>query len=215
MVGVVWQSDLRFYEYGPADSATTVATILGQIRRAVRDGARVVNFSSAISASWGIRTPNSRADSQVVQAVRRMTAGMLTRLKTDGYDPVLVVPAGDFFGPIERDAYWAGYAAAKLNHPGNVLVVGSASRLRGALTPTSGRGSLVSVAAVGESVYALDSASVEGRPRSGVSFATPQASGVIGLLIAFDPRLTASELIQLIEEWSRNAWRGGWGHPVP
>ena len=199
MVGVAWKSDLRFYEYAPASPVTTVTTVLARIRRAVRDGARVVNFSSSISGSWGSRTPGTAADSQLVNRVRRLTSAMIARLKAEGFDPLLVLPAGDFFGPTERSAYWGGYSASKHDHPMNVLVVASASSAPGVLTPTSGRGSLVTVAAIGESVYALDAANPEGRPRSGVSFSAPQATGVIGLLLAFDPRLSAAELIQLVE----------------
>lgn len=180
-------------------------TIVREIERAFLDGARVVNFSSDISHQW-TSTPSSRLDSQKVGYIDSLLSSAIARLRRQGRDPLLVVPAGDFLAGSARSAFWAGYAATKARYPSNILVVASASSSNSSLTSTSGRGPLVTVAATGQGVWGLDTQNPTGSPRNGVSYALPQVSGVAGLPLSFMPTLTSGDLVQLIDS---GAIRGG------
>ena len=215
MTGISWQSDFRFREYFPFGLKTTSQSTVAQIELAVRDGARIVNFSSDASHFWAYN-PTKKSDSVIVFPLDTLLENAIARLKRKNLDPLIIVSAGDFIGTAvtTRDPFWAGYAAAKRRFPDNILVVGSVSKFSLDLTPTSGRGTLVSVAATGESIWGLDSQNPSGAPRTGISYALPQVAGVAGLLLAFDPSLTAHDLVQLVDSGAKLGGRVATGVPV-
>lgn len=221
MVGVMWKSDLRGYERS-SNGSLGLIPLAQSLERAIRDGARVVNLSSSFAQAW-TSIPSSgrvtwhggsRLDSSYVRAIDSVYQGVMRRVVAAGYDPVLAFPAGNFTSIPAQDAYWSGNGTLKSLYPGNVLVVGSGSLTASTLANSSGRGARVTIAALGESVYSATQSAPEGSPASGTSFAAPQVAGISGLLLGFNPQLTATEIVQLIEQGAVLAGRTSSGIPL-
>ena len=226
MTGVLWRSDLRAYERQIGNNLPGLAGTFKLIERAFRDGARVVNVSASIAQVWNsppvppataIAFPwhgGNQADSIVVRAVDSLYRAMIRRIRARGADPLLVVAAGNFTNIPARDAFWSGWGTLKRQNPGNVLIVGATSAVASQLLSVSGRGPQVTVAALGEGVFAATQGNPEGSPWNGTSFSAPQVTGIAGLLRSFDPRLTTADIVQLIEQGALNGLRSAGGIPL-
>ncbi len=89
----------------------------------------------------------------------------------------------------------------------------AASTVLRTLAAFSDTGSLVSVAAPGALVGALDGSGTVALV-NGTSFAAPQAAGLAGLLLSFDPRLQTNDLKQLILAGAVAGARSAGGVPI-
>lgn len=205
---------------------------MAELEKAGIDGVSVINFS--LGTDWnqqgvqfGYISPGQTYDpakeSNAARIVRndslrlfrwRMIRNAITRIKSSGNNPLIIMSAGNN----RTSAEWDGFKTAADSFPGNVLVVAGAEdagsgRLRPMGSTVSGMsfgtnyGSQVQISAPGEDVWMLDR---NGQVRrSGTSFAAPYVTGVAGLLLSFDPRLEqqADTLKRLILEGARHGRR--------
>lgn len=222
--GIMWESSLRVYDLRHGGRRGTPADVFDQIKKAGRDGARVIN----VSVGWPHRdsnnvviNPDTVSDPVLQQQYRTLVEswyqGLATQvdsLSAGGFRPLIVMSAGND----GIDAKWnvARLAADSAAYQDQVLVVG-ASDIADSYAWFSNHGSLVEVAAPGDQVFVLHGDGVvdsmranypagETHTGSGTSFAAPMVTGLAGLLFSFDPALTAGEVKQYIVD---GAIRGG------
>ncbi len=180
------------------------------VKEAIRDGASVVNLSMGIN--W--QKSYNRLPVEGAVADIRLADQAYNRLRQALRDfneddlPLLVLSAGND----GIDAKWAGFPQVVNDFPGRVIVVG-ANTFSGDLASTSNYGSLVSVAAPGPGVYALDGVGTT-VPFGGTSAAAPYVTGMAGLLKSFDPNLSAVQLKQRILEGAARGGRSAGGFPI-
>jgi subtilisin family serine protease len=214
ITGAMWSAGLELWSVGmnasgqPTTGSNGSYVILNGVdvlAQAVRGGALVINAS--IGLRWTTPPAGTRADSARVERLYRnlrstMRRALFRRALTGAGRPLLVLGAGNG----NSDAYWSAYPNLVRDFPEFVMVVGAANPTAsgagdfgGTMTrrATSNWGELIDLYAPGGGVGALDGA---GNPTtiSGTSFAAPLVSGVAGLLFAFDPRLTAREVKELL-----------------
>ncbi|HEY0017607.1 MAG TPA: S8 family serine peptidase [Longimicrobium sp.] len=238
--GVMWRANLVLRD-AAVDSLGVRHMAVGfpinelwpQIRAAGRNGARVINLS--LGFRWP-SNPATETDSLVRLGNEALVASWyrgfklsMDSLAAEGFRPLIVFSAGNQ-GDIGLDARWnvARVAVDSVDHTGrpyNIMIVGASTRAQ-TLAPFTNRGTLVNIAAPGASVAVVHGNSVVdsvslGRtaPHSpltgtGTSFAAPHVSGVAGLLFAFDPRLTADTVKQLLLEGARRGGRTAGGIPI-
>jgi hypothetical protein len=206
MTGVMWNASMRLYDFtrtftikvpGPSAGDTVevkVSAGVDAIIDAAGHGARVINVS------WG---PNSQPDDEdAVRDYRAVVRELRSQLSAQatGEDamPLIVIAAGNN----GADARYALNTLLVEELPEHVIVVGASSHQGGGNVVRwggSNHGSLVDVYAPGGDTYVLgDDGSVYAR--AGTSFAAPMVSGVAGLLLSFDPRLSTGEIKDLILE---------------
>lgn len=238
--GVMWRANLilrdaakdslgaRFLPVG-----LPINELWPHVRAAGRAGARVIN----LSLGWRWNTnPATETDSLKRLENQALLADWYRNFKlsmdslaAENHRPLIVFSAGNQ-GAMGVDASWnvARIAADSSDQFGqryNVLVVGASTRAQ-TLGSFTNRGPLVTVAAPGASVVVVHgNARVDsidpGRSAphytstgSGTSFAAPHVSGLAGLLFAFDPRLTADTVKQLILEGAQRGGRTAGGIPI-
>ena len=216
MTGVLWHADLRLYEVGVDSLARAVTDSTGKpqfhdfnlaqrISMAAREGAAVVNLSMGLD--W-THKPGSRAgDSARVQRVYPIFRRTARSLLAGGKLPLIVISAGND----TADAYWNGLTLLRRDFPDNVIVVANAAKAGPArlhMAHNSNHGTLVDIAAPGDSIVGIDN-NDQYRLWSGTSFAAPFASGTAGLLFSFDPslRYTPALVKQLILAGARRTGR--------
>lgn len=219
IAGTMWTADLRLYDVDVTNGQLVQDTsarvglrrTVDRVERAAGDGARVINLSMGIG--WQQehgRKPGTEPDSidWDLRQAERYRSMLRTALEQAPEVPLIVLAAGKD----GEDAKWAGFPQVKLDFPSRVLVVGAATVDRN-LTAGSNRGDLVEITAPGGSVTTLDGV---GNPfvASGTSFAAPYVSGVAGLLASFDPRLSSSEMKDLILDGADRGGRGAGGIPL-
>lgn len=177
---------LMIVKAGSASGAFTDAAESAAIHYAVDHGAKIVNLSVG-----GVDTsPTERAG--VAYAVRR---GVL-----------LVAPVGNGFGSAPM------YPAALLGKAGLAV---AASTETGAHAPFSNAGAGVAIAAPGEHVLG-DLLGGQHGYESGTSFAAPLVAGAAALVWGANPRLTAHDVVTIIEQTASRAdtWTPALGYGV-
>lgn len=215
MTGTAWYAGLELWGLGlnwmgvpttGTNGRYSIRNGVDVLAQAVRRGAPVVNMS--IGLKWddilknrqqplGIRADTARVR-RFDRTLRATMHRALARRARSGVGPPLIVFAA---GNDAVDAYWAGYPNLVDEFPDWVLAVGAATASGGAMSQAgfSNWGRLVELYAPGDGVGALNPAgSVV--PVRGTSFAAPMVSGVAALLFAFDPRLTATDVKDLLLE---------------
>ncbi len=223
MAGVMWDTNLRLYNVSrPGGGLIGLSGTYASVALAMRSGARVINVSRGArykSASGEDRWPeHTRADSAHARRIGGGLATVISLALPFSNDPLFVLTAGNH----GANAYFNGYPIAASSHPNRILVVGAVQRTdtglgdyqgsftRAIFSPSgpfkgSSWGQLVDVAAPGRDVGALSESLIPGTV-SGTSFAAPLVSGIAGLVLSLDPRLTAHQLRQAIID---GAGRGG------
>jgi subtilisin family serine protease len=208
MAGMMWHSSLRLYNRLRGSDGSTLQFLVSRdialMAQAALEGVRVIN----LSGNAGVE-PLSMSDTANAAAAReyvaKLAAAQIHRLDARGFRPLFVVSAGDVdFRRGHPDSRWNAYPILADSFPDRVIVVASttpADELEG----VSKRGRLVTLAAPGENVLALDQRNTIA-PFSATSAAAPLVTGTAGLLFSFDPSLTAAQVKDLIV---RGAVRGG------
>jgi hypothetical protein len=161
------------------------------IRSALVGGAKIIN----ISLGSQDRRPLTAKDREEAAYLAGAISGQVDAVP--GADPLFVVAAGNS-GTVysTRLGLWAGMRDdPKLAN--RTIVVGAMSSVKGLIAPYSSFGGVVDILAPGDSV-ATSAAGVIMDTLSGSSLATPLVSGVAGLVLAFDPTITATELKKIV-----------------
>ncbi|MBA4160029.1 MAG: S8 family serine peptidase, partial [Gemmatimonadetes bacterium] len=158
ITGAMWEVDLRPYDirvvtadsvvYGRIDARM----ITNKVRRAVAEGARIINLSHGIDWRALNRTPHpdSARHHRLVRDFHTSLRNTLALFDSQ-QRPFVVLAAGND----AVDAYWAGFPNVESDFPDHTIVVGASTLARG-LRSSSNRGT--TVLAPGEAVGALDGA---------------------------------------------------------
>lgn len=205
-----------------------VDTLAMAVRTAADVGATVINLSTVACLSTGDALDDRALGAALAYAVDVKNAVVVAaagNVSSGGQCPEQN-PTTDPSRPNSPD--WSDVKTVVT--PGwyddYVLTVGSVSR-EGSPSPFSLAGPWVDVAAVAEEVVSLDpdgeglvdrlSTTGNEAPISGTSYAAPVVSGVVALLRARSPELTARQVMQRIEDTARRR-SAGWdpivGHGI-
>lgn len=131
-------------------------------------------------------------------------------LRSSNPRPLLVLAAGNAGNA--TTAYWSSFAAVADYLPNETMIVTGASSTRGTLAPFAVTGAPISIAAPAEAVTTDDGGAII--QDDGTSFAAPLVSGAAGLLLSFDPSLTASRVKQLLDTGAIDGGRMAGAYPV-
>jgi subtilisin family serine protease len=221
ITGMMWKSSLRLYSIEQDDGTGhaitwpsgfpwyTTKAMANRISRAGREGARVINLS--MGKQWPNIIPGTPADSNWV---RRQAEILGDGIAAAGPQPLIVIAAGNAEGTPPLDAFWAASPQVHTRFPNQVIVVGASDSTGEHLADFSFRGPLVDVAAPGVKVASLTGFGDLPQFDRGTSFAAPLVSGLAGLLLSFDSRLTAQQVKQLIVDGATVGGRTADGVPI-
>lgn len=226
MTGVMWNAALILADRA-ADPKTPGAEFPGQydivaseqanLIDAVTRGAQVINWS--MNRPFGSTTTPSDSNRDNVEfreEAHRVLVKSLGELAAKNLHPLMVISAGN---EKNYDVRWGGYPLARVEYPAQVIVVGASNRNNQPWDANDGyggsqRGSLVDIYAPGEQVGVYQRVQNAIVPATGTSFAAPLVTGVAGLLMNFDPRVTSTEVKALIIQGSTNGGRSVDGLPL-
>jgi hypothetical protein len=211
--GVMHKAALRLYEVRKirflsrlAFARTDEASALSE---AIRSGAKVVNISRGLT--WKDAQGNPlQPDPQVVTSYHHEFKTVISRLQQRGYRPLLVISAGNN-GHLNADQ--SGLPQLMNDFPERVLVAGAHDVFYLKASFSSG-GPLVNIMAPGDMAGGIKGTGVPTDSLTGTSFSAPHVAGVAGLLFAFDSRLTAEDVQQLIIDGAVEGGRLVNGVPV-
>ncbi len=219
ITGLMWRSSLRMYDdvkftsagvpmhTSSGDPAADWKGIAARVGRAASEGARVINVS--LGQNWFPIIPGGHQDSVEIQRAVVAPMAAVLRLMSAASAPLIVFSAGNE----SLSAWWTGYPQLAAQFPTRVIVVAASTIGNQHLAAWSDTGSLVTVAAPGDGVYALDNNS-NVRSFGGTSFAAPLVSGLAGLLFSFDPTLTTQQVRDYIVNGARQGNRTVDGVPL-
>jgi membrane-anchored mycosin MYCP len=197
------QSSAKFTPANDRSSAGVgdVATMARAVRAAADLGASVINISSVACVP-------------VASPLDDRALGAALAYAVDVKNAVIVAAAGNTGGtaqcpPQRPDATWdtVTVAVSPAWYDDYVLTVGSVNA-EGAPSAFTLAGPWVDVAATGEAVHSLSSASL-----SGTSYAAPVVSGLAALIRARFPTMTARQVMQRIESTAHHP-PAGWDSVV-
>lgn len=215
IAGVMWNADLRYFNINSGGSGgwrfVPESLLMVNVAQAVTDGARVINLSRGAGyydASGNPRRPQHvKRDSARAQMYRRLLSRTIQVTVPFGNDPLFVLSAGNY----HQDAFFNGLPGVVEDFPDRVITVGAI--MEGStpgefefgvwdptyteIKPGSNYGPLVEIAAPGVYVQRLWTGAGT-ITASGTSFAAPLVSGAAGLMLSLDPRLSATELKDLL-----------------
>lgn len=197
MTGVMWNRDVRLYDYATHPRVTGTITgwaepLAAEVSHAANDGARIINVSAGVVNVGSISGNGTQAQQNAVNEMHWALRGTLQELAGRNLRPFLVLSAGNS----GVDAHWNGTPLVRDAFPDQILTVG-ATTPAGGFWASSNYGAYVDVVAPGQGVYTFDpSGSISAR--SGTSFSAPLVSGIAGLLLSFDSTLTNASLRKLI-----------------
>jgi len=189
-------------KFAPANDRSSngvgdVDTMARAVRAAADLGASVINISSVACVP-------------VASALDDRALGAALAYAVDVKNAVIVAAAGNTGGaaqcpPQRRDATWdtVTVAVSPAWYDDYVLTVGSVNA-EGVPSAFTLAGPWVDLAATGEAVTSLGSASL-----SGTSYAAPVVSGLAALIRARFPTMTARQVMQRIESTAHHP-PGGW-----
>lgn len=225
MTGVMWDADLRLYDYRRhAPDQSSIPMHIRQTRRlvdAARAGAKVINFSfgftwQEVKGRPPLSKPDSLSQDSALMRVYYTEVRNAVRRVKQSSDALVVIAAGNT--PV--DAYWAGYPQVQADYPDRVIVVAGSNQASQLWTRDADAGSgrnvtnnLVEVAAPGEAVHSILGGDTLA-PANGTSLAAPHVTGLVGLLLSFDPRLTPAEAKRLVLVGAQRGGKMAGGIPV-
>ncbi len=201
MTGMMWKGDVRGYDFGyisqGPNSLAWTRLAMQQLQQAGRDGAKIINLS--LGKDWNPNVTLTPQRNLLLTVYGNNLELALLSLQLQGHEPLVVVSAGN-----DRvDAAFSGFpranAVGRLS-ANRILVVGGSDDQRNFYVDAQGGsndGNLVDVVAPGKQVVFLDSVG-QLQSDNGTSFSAAYVSGIAGLLLSFDPTLTAVELHNLI-----------------
>jgi subtilisin family serine protease len=223
IAGMMWNADVRQYEALLNQNGQLVTTqagsalqpwsrVVAAAARAALGGAKVVNLS------WQLQfNPKVAATAPQVAAAAATGTELAKYMRWVGYfqkKPLIVIASGNSGGDATRSGFPQALNDATIAD--RILVVGASrhtKKMADTLAGFSNRGTLVQIAAPGDSVVGLTTLG-RMRAQKGTSFAAPAVSGLAGLLLSLDPSLTAAEVKQLILDGARRGGRTATAIPI-
>ena len=175
--GVCPRCSLLAYRFMNADGLGDDADAARGIRRAVNDGARIINASFAGEGS----------DDGIREAIKFAAA----------HDVVVVVAAGNDSDDVAKDDVYP----AKWEYP-NMIKVAAATQTNHLAKRSNYSTRYVQVASPGRflvSTWTKGSIDIDDQDGGSTSIATPVVSGTAGLMLSANPALTAAQVVQILE----------------
>lgn len=213
MTGMMWRASLEAYDVAPVPGEGPAWEVSFQRLETVLSAAQVINLSISfpdrpeglsieVYENW-----RAQYEESLFKVLRSVPESEL---------PLLVVAAGNEGG----DSRVNVYPLAVDSFPDRVIVVAGTERDpfdssgEVGLAFGSNHGPLVSIAAPGAGVFALDSTQTPSS-RYGTSFAAPLVTGAAGLVRSAVPHATAPELRRAVLNGAMNGGRSVRGHGFP